>query len=192
MEASKALDLSDYGEDPEFRDWFEREVDSGLPEGDDRASVRLRCDYLLEKIQDQEKRAEEIAQFTARKIQMVQDHSRGELDTIKRRVEWLHSRLRLHLPHTGAGMEEAFGKKSLALPHGTVGFRASPATVRIVDQAALVVYANANGIPVQITTTEKVLSADVKTWHEMTGDVPPGVEYVEGSESFYVKPKADA
>ena len=169
----------------EFEDWYQREIDSGLPEGDGRASVRLRCDYLLEQIRDQEKRAEEVAQFTARRIQMVQDHSQGELDAIKRRIEWLHSRLRMHIPPTGEGMEREFGKKSLSLPNGTIGYRASPPSLRIVDMPKAVAWAKGAGLQVEVT--EKVGVVALKVALGLTGEIPDGTEYAEGSEGFYVK-----
>lgn len=173
----------------EFEDWYQREIDGGLPEGEDRAAAMLRCDYLLEQIADQERRAEEIAQFTARKIQMVTDHSRGELDTIKRRIEWLHGRLRLHLPGNGEGMEREFGKKSVSLPHGSIGYRAKPATLQITDMAKAVAWARGAGVEVKVDVIERVYVADLTAAYQRTGEVPEGTEYVDSAENFFVKPK---
>lgn len=184
MEASKLLE-------PELQDPFEREVEAALPEGEDRASAMLRADYLLQRIREEEARAEELAQFTARRINMVQEHGTGELLKIRKRVQWLESRLRMHVPPTGDGMEREFSRRSLSLPHGTVGYRRTPESVEILDQAKALQWAKDNGL--QVAVKETVHKAPIIEYIRSTGAMPDtdAIEYRGPSESFYVKPKGE-
>lgn len=183
MEAATIPEVIAPQDEPE--ESFVREVESSLPAGEDRPAMMLRVDYLLQRIREEEARAEEIAQFTARRIAMVQEHGRTQLHTIERRVQWLKGRVMLHVPATGEGMQREFGKKSLALPHGKVGFRATPSTVKITDMPTVVAWAKKNGVPVD--TAESVRVAHLKHHLAVNGEVAEGAEYIDGSERSYVE-----
>lgn len=173
-------------------DPFEREIDASLPVGEDRAAAMARCDYLLERIREERRREADVAEVAARRIQMVSDWGTEEREKIQRRIAHLEERLRMHVPASGAGMEREFGKKSVTLPHGTLGYKASPATVKIVDQKAVVAWATQAGVPVQQKLVESVLASDVKAHWHATGEIPDGCEQIDASESFYVKPREGA
>lgn len=108
---------------------------------------------------------------------------------------------RQSLEHLYQGQLEAFvreriaderrGRKSLILPHGTVGFRTVPASVRIVDEQVARVYAERTKMPNAILVTELlrtgVYGALAKKALEETGELLPGIEYVPERESFHIK-----
>lgn len=165
---------------------FTREVEGALPEGADRTAMMLRVDYLLQRIREEEARAEEVGQFTARRITMIQDHAREQLRVIENRVRWLKGKVLQHVPPSGEGMQREFGKKSLSLPHGKVGYRASPPTIVIQDEGACVKWARSVGIDVKVTETVPKLA--IMSWIKSTGEIPDVVEYVDGTERVYVEP----
>lgn len=78
--------------------------------------------------------------------------------------------------------------KSIKLLAGTVGWRENKGGPRIVDKAALMDWANENapGLLVTESITKPDTSA-VYAHFATTGEIPPGVEYVEPGDRFYVK-----
>jgi hypothetical protein len=175
--------------EPELLDPFEREVDEALPEGEDRAASMLRADYLLQRIREELARRDEYAEFIARRIHMVAEDGKAAMAKAERRIAFLESRLRMHLPQTGEGMEREYGRKSLALPHGVVGYRAPPAGVRIIDAKRVVAWAKSTGaVPVEEKVEEKVTVAALKQYVATTGDIPEGAEWADAKETFYVTP----
>ena len=75
--------------------------------------------------------------------------------------------------------------KNMKLINGTAGFRKTPERVEVKDETQLIAFAKTNGIPVKIK--ESVSKTDVKTFIKKTGAIPEGVEFIEGSDKFYVK-----
>lgn len=77
-------------------------------------------------------------------------------------------------------------RKSMVVAGKRLGFRKSPDSLEIVDEAAAKAWAKEN-LPeaVQVVTTEKLLKTPLKESMTKRGIVPDGVRMVEGEERFY-------
>lgn len=107
---------------------------------------------------------------------------------------------RQSLEHLYQGQLEAFirqrvsedkrGRKSLILPHGTCGFRTVPASVKIVDKAAALAYAQEH----RPSCIKTVYDLDTSAYRDIAervanhdGEVLPGVEVSPERENFHIK-----
>jgi hypothetical protein len=77
-------------------------------------------------------------------------------------------------------------RKSLALPGGTVGFRAVGPRVVVRDEARVMEWAR-KCCPAAIVTSERLLKSPISEHVQTTGEVPQGVEVTSASEEFFVK-----
>jgi len=77
--------------------------------------------------------------------------------------------------------------KSVKLPGGSAGFRASPDSVVIPDMDKMVAEAKTHGIDIQ--TKESVKKNDIKSYIKSQGVVLDNAFLVQGTEKFYVKVK---
>lgn len=171
---------SDCGVNPCFCGQFPAEVEEVKPEFCiDRDSA---ADWLLQKYAALDA---EIALITAQAQEMVK-----RLQADRQRLEHLYQgQLEAYIRQRIR--EDKRGRKSLILPHGTVGFRTVPASVRIVDEHIARVYAEQTKMPNAIVVTELlragVYRALAKKALEETGELLPGIEYVPDRESFHIK-----
>jgi len=173
---------------PDVTDDYAEAIAAGLPEGDDDISRELRVDYLLERIGQEMGEIAKVEEFTQRRVQMVRDHGDEQAALIQRRIAHLEAMVRAHLPLTGDEFASQYRKRSISLPHGKVGYRATPASVVIHDQTAAIEWARANGVPV--TVKESVGKTGVLAHIKTTGALPEtdAIEYVDARERFYVEP----
>lgn len=95
-----------------------------------------------------------------------------------------------------ANKEELLGggkKKSRKLPHGTVGWRKSPGGLEVVDEAALLAWAQAQPVELALTRVEekpnlKVIKAYAEDHStEEAAFIPPGTKVKEEVEKFYIE-----
>lgn len=77
------------------------------------------------------------------------------------------------------------GRKSRKLPLGEFGSRSNPASIKVVDESAMLAFAKAHDIPVKVK--ESVAVKDLKEYTESSGMLPDGVEAVPGSETWFVR-----
>lgn len=173
---------------------FAQAIEAALPEGEGFTDNQLRVDYLLEKIAEEHAKASAVAEFTTRRMQMVRDHGEREIGQHHRNVRYLESKIRAAVPSTGRGMQEVFGKKSLTLPHGTVGYRASSETIVVEDPAKALAWAKAEGL--EITVKESVGKTPLHAYIQRTGLIPEleecGFRLEPGGERWYVKVEGTA
>ena len=167
------------------------EVSAGLPQGDDLTSAELRCDYLLEKLAEEHGRLGHLCEFSDRRVQMVREHQAIEGGKIEKKVAWLHSQIRAHTPGDGERFKQLYGKKSLSLPHGTIGFRATPPAVEILDMEQAVAWATGAGVEVTEKVTRSVPKRAVVEWVKENGELPAtdAIRWIDSPETFFVKPE---
>lgn len=177
-------------EDREFQD----AVEADLPEGGDFTANALRVDVLLEKIAGLRDEESKVAEFTTRRMQMVQAHGERELRKVQGRIRWLEGVVRRLVPSTGHGMQQAFGKKSLALPHGSVGYRASPESIVVTDSTRALQWAKERGL--EVTVRESVGKTALHAYVKETGDEPDpkecGFSLEPAGERFYLKTEGES
>lgn len=170
-------------------DPWEDEIEGRLPDGDGPTERELRADYLLETLAELQAELDHLDEFTARRIQMVQDHRDTEAARIQRRMDYLSDRVRACVPYDPAVFASEYGKKSIKLPHGSLGYRSSKESVAITDKEVALAFAKANGIEVKVT--EAVNKTPLLDYVKATGEIPDpdvcGFELVPGSDDFFVK-----
>lgn len=76
--------------------------------------------------------------------------------------------------------------KTIRLTTGALAFRAVPGGPRVVDSVAALEWARQH-LPAAVKVSESLSATAVKSYVTQTGDLPPGVEVVEGREAFDVK-----
>lgn len=185
MEASQAPRTDD-DLTPEEARWLE-ELDAALPGGDDVTATELRLDHYLERIRDERSRIADIQEFTRRRIAMVQEHADREVAVCSNRIRRLEERVRLYAPHTPEEMESRYGKRSVRLPHGEVGFRRSPGAVEVRDERAALEWAR-TACPLAVRTETKLVKAALKAHATEFGECEgPGWELVDGTDGFFVR-----
>lgn len=77
-------------------------------------------------------------------------------------------------------------RKSIALPGGSVGFRAVPSRVLIQSEEAVIRWAKRE-CPNAVVISERLLKTPVAEHVERTGEVPEGVEITAAREEFFVR-----
>lgn len=171
-------------DDMEFADELAR---AGLPDGDTRTERELRLDYLLEKIRAERQEIQQVEAFTERRVKMIRDHCERETAKHRRRIAWLEDQARKCVPLDAERFQKEYGKKSVNLPHGKVGYRHKSETVEIEDTSKALEWVKENGI--DFSVSERVTKTPVLDWIREHGEVPPpesGIELVEGYDDFYV------
>lgn len=79
------------------------------------------------------------------------------------------------------------GRKSVALPAGTVGFRSDPVKLVVDDEDAVISWAKERN-PALISTIEKLSKSALNEHLEKTGEIPGAGAHLEPArEKFYVK-----
>ena len=169
---------------------FVGEVVADLPPGEGLTAGELRVDYLLEKLSAEAKRIEGVREFTARRVEMVTAHGQAEIEKLRRRVAWLESKIREHMPLDPASFKKHYGAKSTRLPHGQIGYRASRASVEIVDQEKALAFAKARGLEVRVTESvnKTPLLESVVRDGEEPDPVTDGFRYVPPTDAFFITP----
>ena len=176
--------------DVEWESW----IDENMPKGDDLTAAELRADYLLEKQTEAEAQLAHLRDFTARRIAMIADHGAAEAAKIEGRIGYLSSKLRVLVPMDAEKFTATYGKKSLNLPHGKLGFRAVQPTVEIHDAGKALAFAKANGLDVTVKESvgKKPLIQYVKTSGALPDEMEAGFEWVDGYDAFFAKTKGGA
>jgi phage host-nuclease inhibitor protein Gam len=78
-------------------------------------------------------------------------------------------------------------RRHLTFPSGEAGFRKAPGRLEFTDEAAALAWAKEH-CPDAVKVTENVQKTPLKKHIETKGEIPDGVQLVEGEEHFYIKP----
>lgn len=168
---------------------FVGECVAQLPSGEGEAATRVRVDWLLEKLTAERARIRSVQEFTERRVDMIRTHGDGEVAKLQKRVAYLETKIREHLPHEGERFKREFGKKSLDLPNGKVGYRTVQPTVHIEDMEKAIRWAEEHRIEVARKEVKALQKTPVLDWIKATGELPPVeiIEYVDGYDKFYIE-----
>lgn len=172
---------------------FVGEALAGLPEGEDLTGAELRVDYLLEKLAAEQERIIGLEAFTKRRVDMVMAHKVTEMAKLEKRVAWLESRIREHLPFDAASFKRHYGAKSARLPHGQIGYRAQRATVEIVDHGKALAYAKARGLEIKVveSVNKTPLFEEVVRTSMDPDPMVDGFRFVPARDEFFVSPELE-
>jgi hypothetical protein len=86
-----------------------------------------------------------------------------------------------HLRDIAGKMLEGKKAKSVKTPFGTMGFRASPARLEVIDEALVPAWAK------ETRTTTVVVKAKLNERFETTGEIPDGCAVKDAEQKFFVK-----
>jgi len=140
------------------------------------------------------------ADWTLRKILRAQhniEERRAAADAVRARVaKWeeeangpdfatiafMQSKLEPYIADSLQGEK----RRSVKLPSGTAGFRASPDRVEVEDEAAALAWCEAN-LPAAVKTKKYLSLTEIKASLKAGGAMPEAVRLVGGETRFYVK-----
>lgn len=77
-------------------------------------------------------------------------------------------------------------RRSVALPGGTVGFRAVPSHILIRDEGVVLRWAK-QACPSAVVVSERLLKTPINEHFQKTGEVPEGVEVAAARDEFFVR-----
>lgn len=78
------------------------------------------------------------------------------------------------------------GRKSIAIPSGTLGFRTEATRLAITDEMTLLAWCKTH-MPTAVKTMESITKTSVMNHVKTTGECPSGAAIEGGGEKFYVK-----
>jgi len=117
--------------------------------------------------------------------QRLTDNYEKAYSGLERRIAYLHWRFDPELSAWVKGNLPAT-RKSLVLPHGTLGFRAGRESLEVWDEDKASEWARVNcpdALAIYVRVKKTPLIAHIKA----TGEEPPGCRLVKPDEVFYVK-----
>jgi len=97
-------------------------------------------------------------------------------------IEFMQGKLESYVSDTLQGEK----RRSVKLPSGTAGFRASPEHVEVQDEAAALAWCEAN-LPAAVKTKKYLSLTEIKASIKAGGAMPEAVRLAGGETRFYVK-----
>lgn len=147
------------------------------------------ADWCLRRIAELEAEAAENARVAETNILRIQARAVMLNDRSVRGVEFFTMRLREYAEAHRAELLRGGKKKSRTLVHGSIGWRKVGGTLKVSDPDELLAWAQAQPVELELVRiTEAPAVAQIQKYFKATGEVPPGVEFVEETEEFQVKP----
>jgi phage host-nuclease inhibitor protein Gam len=141
---------------------------------------------IVRRMREQRDAVERIAEQEAEEIATIRDRAHALREAHETRLEYLDAAYRPMLESFCA--DEIAGKKdrSVKLLSGTVGFRRGRSSLEITDEDAAMEWAREN-LTSAIVVKESLAKTPITDLIEGTGEVPPGCEYHQAEDAFYVK-----
>lgn len=140
-------------------------------------------DEALERIAEAEAEVDQIQQAARLRIDKILAHAAQETDRIQRGADFWRQRVEI------LGKRAEFGnKKSMRLPYGEFGYRLSPGSVTVLDDAKVLEFARANNVPVKVK--ESVSKTELAKLCKIGFRPDPdedGFAWVDGEDSFFFK-----
>jgi phage host-nuclease inhibitor protein Gam len=135
------------------------------------------ANWVVRRVMEARKYAERVEAWAATELGRAEREERFLLERYGRQLEaWARQRL----------AEGRARGKSVRLPAGTIGFRATSPHLSIQDASALLRWCRSH-LPLAIRTREHVLKSAVQEHVRSTGECPQGAAVVAGGERFFVR-----
>lgn len=171
---------------------FVQEIESALPPASGVVGeAEARVDYLLERLSSEHARIERVRGAAKLRIEMIRANEAEELRKLEGRVAWLEQKIRDHVPGDGARFKAVYGKKSLSMAAGEVGFKQHPASIEITNPARALGYAKEHGLEIKVT--ESVNKTPLKEHVIRTGIEPDaetdGFAFIPARDEFFASPR---
>ena len=124
----------------------------------------------------------------AAELTRVKDQMAAMARSLESKLDGLDYMLKSVAENTARQLIAGGKSKSLKTPYGTVGFRTKPMGLNVVDDAAVILARAEGKLPDDVVKTKVEVSKSALNDHfKASGEVPPGCEVIEASETFYVK-----
>jgi phage host-nuclease inhibitor protein Gam len=137
------------------------------------------ANWVVRRVLEARKYAEHVEAWAATELRRAEREERFFLERYGPQLEaWARQRL----------TEGRARGKSVRLPAGTVGFRATPPHLAVTDEPALLRWCKSH-LPRAVRTRvrEQVLKNALQEHVRSTGECPQGAEVVAGGERFFVR-----
>ena len=135
------------------------------------------ANWVVRRVAEARKYAEHVEAWAATELRRAEREERFLLERFGLQLEaWARERL----------AEGRVRGRSIRLPAGTIGFRATPPHVAVTDEPALLRWCRLQ-LPLAIRVREHVLKSAVQEHVRSTGECPQGAAVVAGGERFFVR-----
>jgi phage host-nuclease inhibitor protein Gam len=135
------------------------------------------ANWVIRRIVEARKYAERVEAWAATEVRRAEREERFLLERYGRQLEaWARQRL----------AEGRARGKSVRLPAGTIGFRATPPHLAVTDEPTLLRWCKSY-LPLAIRVREHVLKGAVQEHVRSTGECPQGAAVVADGERFFVR-----
>jgi phage host-nuclease inhibitor protein Gam len=135
------------------------------------------ANWVVRRIAEARKYAEHVEAWAATELRRAEREERFLLERFGPQLEaWARERL----------AEGRTRGKSIRLPAGTIGFRATPPHLAVTDEPTLLRWCKSH-LPLAIRVREHVLKNALQEHVRSTGECPQGAEFVAGGERFFVR-----
>ena len=173
--------LSLLGREMSFADLLESENPNSM-DADDQRDILAFTDHVMESLRNTEAKLADDKGTMERRLDMIRSWFQSEELKLLERAAALRARLAQVFP-----LLNLRGKKSIELPNGKLGTRASKDSVTITDPEKALAWAKENAVPYK--TTEAVRKTELIAYMKATGETEgDGWEMAPGSDVFYAKP----
>jgi len=122
----------------------------------------------------------------ADEIARLNEQHATRVNAIKRRHEFLFWRFNDELKRYAAAQLEGQKRRSVVLPHGTIGFRRVKESLDIIDPDRALAAAKRD-IPAAVKVVERLVKTPIYEHLKTTGELLDGCELRAAEDRFYVK-----
>ena len=138
--------------------------------------------WAVRRIQHTYKNAEKIISEVDGEIEKLKAFKKAVLDKAEKSTEYLRGKLEQYTRRELEGKRE----RSIQLPGAVIGLRKNPAKIEIADESKVLAELK-RAYPEFVRVKESIDKKGLKAYIQQTGEIIPGVEIVEGEESFSIK-----
>jgi len=132
-------------------------------------------DMLIVDIINEQKRINEINDQTKREIELINQWKDSTITKHLDRIEFLETKLHAFIVESNA--------KTIDLPHGRLQIRKRPDKVEVVDLDLFIMNAKTEMLKV-VPESYKPDINGIKNFIKRSGQIPQGVKFTEGQDSF--------
>ena len=151
----------------------------------ERSDLDVRLDWLMEKLARAQGLVAQNDGVAKERHGHIEDWRQGENAKLGRQISYLEWCIRELMPPDQQTFEKAYGQKSRALPFGVVGYRKSPDTIEVFDEARALEWARLHKLEIKVK--ESVSKTDLKRAIQHTEDPPDGFQLVPGTSELFIK-----
>jgi hypothetical protein len=137
---------------------------------------RIKADQMLSAVSVVEGQMADVNDLVEKEIRLLEEYRSNELSRLDKKRSWLTWNLEQFIRSTG--------EKTIRLPHGQLKIRKGRDRVAVVSLEKLLEVGPALGlvrtVPEQLTPDIQAILTHIKN----TGNIPPGVEFIEADTKF--------